>query len=137
MKKRLFVTAMILIMVLTAAVGAYADTGVQPRDTAGIIFTTDRTSSTSASIMVDVTFTEVVDRYSVVVYLQKKVNGVWTDDTTNDDYVYYNNGGGSFSFIFSKNYTDLTSGGIYRIRCVSKDYIGSTSNTFTAYSNQF
>ena len=137
MKKKFFVTAMILIMVLSTAVFAYAEGDISTRDTGSIKFVTTRISRTNADVTVDVTFTSKVDSYNVVVYLQKKVNGVWKLDTTNPDYVYYNNGFNSYDFTFSRRYTHLESGEFYRIMCVSKDYIGSSSHTFTAYSKQF
>ena len=137
MKKKLFITALILIMVLSTVVFAYAEGDISTYDTGEITFITDRTSRTSDDIIVDVGFTQKVDSYNVVIYLQKKVNGVWKLDTTNPDYVYYNNGFNSYDFTFSRRYTHLESGENYRIMCVSKDYIGSTSYTFTAYSKQF
>ena len=136
--KKLFITALILIMVLSMAVFAYAEgDSISPYSTGDVTFITDRTSRTTADIIVDVGFTQKVDSYNVVVYLQKKVNGVRKLDTTNPDYVYYNNGFNSYDFTFSRRYTHLESGEVYRIMCVSKDYIGSNTHTTTSYSNQF
>ena len=136
--KKLFITALILIMVLSMAVFAYAEgDSISPYSTGDVTFITDRTSRTTADVTISVGFTQKVDSYNVVVYLQKKVNGVWKLDTTNPDYVFYNNGFNSYDFIFSHRYTHLKSGEFYRIMCVSKDHIGSSSQTFTAYSKQF
>jgi len=128
---------MILVMVLTAAVGAYADTGAQTRDTDSVSFITNRTGRTTADVSILVNFSEEVDRYNIVVYLQKKENGVWVEDSSNDEYVFYNNGGGIDYGTFNHTYTSLVSGVNYRIKCISKDYIGSTVYTTTSYSNQF
>ena len=139
MKRKVFAIAMALIMVFSTAVFAYADTdsGISTYDTSDITFVTNRTSRTTADITIAVGFTQVVDRYSVVVYLQKKVDGTWVLDTTNDDYVYYNNGWNSSQFVFSRTYDSLKSGTTYRIKCVCKDYINDSSHTRTFYSNSF
>ena len=139
MKRKLFAIAMAFVMVFSTAVFAYAntDTGVSLYDTDTIIFSINRTSRTSANVIVDVDFTQVVDNYSVVIYLQKKVDGEWVLDTTNPDYVFYNNGFNKDSFTFSHKYSSLKSGVTYRIRCTSKDYIGSSTYTTTTYSNAF
>ena len=139
MKKKVFAIAMALIMVFSAVVFAYAstDSGVSLYGTSDVTFVTNRTSRTSADITIAVGFTQVVDRYSVVVYLEKKVNGQWVLDTTNDDYVYYNNGWNSSQFVFSRKYNSLKSGTTYRIRCVSKDYINDVPNNKTFYSSPF
>ena len=77
------------------------------------------------------------DQYSVVVYLQKKVNGEWVIDTSNSERTLYHNGWKKSSFYFYNQYTGLERGVTYRIKCVSKDYIGSTTTTTTVYSNTF
>ena len=135
MKKRMLALAMILILVLTSTVFAYAE--VEPRNTALVTYDISRISRTSATATVDVTFSTIVDRYDVKIYLQKKIDGQWVLDTDNVDYAYYNSGTNSFEFIFNHIYTDLEAGVNYRLRCVSRDYIGNNLNTFTTYSNQF
>ena len=52
------------------------------------MYAVSRISRTKADVTVDVTFSTVVDRYSVVIYLQKKVNGQWVNDSTNEEYVF-------------------------------------------------
>ena len=134
-KKKLIALTMILTLLLTSTAFAYAD--VQPRDTDIVSFNIDRTSRTTATATINVSFATLVDRYVVTMYLQKKVDGVWVSDTSNDDYVYSNTGTNARRFIFNHVYTDLESGVNYRIKCISKDYIGDSSYTLTCYSNQF
>ena len=129
--------AMILALLLTAAVSAYAETEIQPRDTDMVTFVTTRTGRTTANVTVSVSFSQVVDRYSVVVYLQKKENGEWVNDWQNEEYVFFNNGSQKDTFLFANTYNHLSEGVIYRIKCVSKDYIGDSTYIFTSYSNQF
>ena len=100
MKKKLFALTMAMLIVLTSSIACYADT-ITPRDTNYIIYTTDRLSRTKADVMVDVAFVEKVDRFNVVIYLQKRVNGEWVLDSTNDEYVFYNNGFRKKHFTFS------------------------------------
>ena len=134
-KKRIFALVMVLTLVLTSTVFAFAE--VQPRETATITFTTERVSRTKAEATIDVTFVSFVDRYTIAIYLQKKVNGVWINDTTNEDYAYYDSGTSDYDYIVDRVYSDLESGVNYRLKCVSRDYIGNSSYEFTAYSNQF
>lgn len=126
---------MILILILSSTVLAYAE--VQPRDTAMVTFYIDRVSRTSAEATIDVAFDTDVSRYTIAVYLQKKVNGSWVNDTTNPDYAIYESGTYDNDHLFGYTYTSLTSDVIYRLKCVSTDYIGSSSYTTTTYSNQF
>ena len=137
MKKKILCTVLILVLLLTAAVSAYADSGIQPRDTDVVTFVTTRTGRTTADVTVSVSFSQVVDRYSVVIYLQKKENGEWVNDWQNEEYVFFNNGSQKETFLFSNAYTHLSEGVIYRIKCVSKDYIGDSTFITTTYSNQF
>lgn len=137
MKKKILCTALILVLLLAAAVSAYAETVTQPRNTDSVIFATTRTSRTSADVSVYVSFTEPVDRYNVIIYLQKKENGEWVNDWNNEEYVFFNNGSQAETFFFANAYTHLSEGVIYRIKCVSKDYIGDSSFVTTSYSGQF
>ena len=137
MKKYLFAAVLILVMLLASSAFACAEDGIQPRDTNAVTFAVSRISRTKADVTVDVTFSTVVDRYSVVIYLQKKVNGQWVNDSTNEEYVFYNNGFKEDDFLFGNTYTHLSEGVTYRIKCVSKDYIGDSTYIFTSYSNQF
>lgn len=145
MKKKILLAVMLLVIVFTGTAVAYASDGngdgggggIMPRDTNVIYYSTRRTSATTAEVTVDVTFSQVVNRYNVVIYLQKKVNGEWELDTTNPDYVFYNNGGNNDEFTFSHIYTHLQDGVNYRVWCVSRDYIGETRYITNGYSNQF
>ena len=134
-KKKLIALAMILTLLLTSTAFAYAD--VQTRETNTVLFSINRTSRTTAAATVEVDFSTKVDRYDVTIYLQKKINGVWVSDTTNADYIYRNSGQNSFDYTFNHIYSHLESGEIYRLKCVSKDYIGNSTTSFTSYSNQF
>ena len=134
-KKKLITLAMILTLLLTSTAFAYAE--VQSRDTDIVTFNIERTSRTSAAATVTISFAARVDKYDVTMYLQKKVDGVWVSDTTNDDYLLKNTGSGSQRFIFNHIYSDLKSGVNYRLKCVSKDTIDGSSYTLTCYSNQF
>ena len=134
-KKRIFALVMVLTLVLSSTVFAFAE--VQPRDTATVIFSTNRVSRTEAEVTIDVNFVSLVDRYTIAIYLQKKVDGQWENDTSNDDYAIYESGTSDYDYFFSHLYSDLEAGEIYRLKCVSRDYIGSSSYTTTTYSNQF
>ena len=135
MKKRILALAMILILVLTSTVFAYADG--QTRDTNVVYFAIERTSRTTATASVDVTFSTDVDHYNVTVYLQKKVDDRWVSDVSNPDYVFSKSGTDDFEFLFYHTYSNLVSGVHYRLKCVSTDTVGSNSYSFTSYSNQF
>ncbi len=143
MKKKLLSFMVIMVLVVSFCATGFASSGdggtaeIRPQSTTDILFVIDRISATQAAIDVDVTFTQTVDQYNVVIYLQKYSNGRWVLDTTNDDYVYFNNGWHEHSFLFSKKYTDLKRGTSYRIQCISKDYIDGTSYITTAYSPSF
>ena len=140
MKKKLLSVLTALVLVTSCLSVAFAvpeDSGIQPYDTSGVTYGINRTSSTTASININVHFSQKVDQYSVVVYLQKLSNGSWVNDTNNDDYVYYNNGWDARSFLFSRTYDDLERGATYRIQCVSKDYIDGEPTTSVTYSRSF
>ena len=134
-KKRIFALVMVMTLVLTSTVFAFAE--VQPRDTATVEFITNRTSRTSAQATVDVNFTQEVDRFTIAIYLQKKVDGAWVNDTGNADYAFYDSGTDSYDYTVGIVYTDLVANVNYRVKCISRDYIGSSSYEFTSYSNQF
>lgn len=147
MKKKILSIIMMLVIALTGTVSAYA--GEAPadagdgekagpqRDTNNVHIVARRTSATSANVSINILFSDVVDSYNVVVYLQKKVNGEWVLDTTNPEYVFYNNGYKKDEFSFGHVYTNLKEGTIYRIWCVSKDTVGTSSYNSSYYSSQF
>ena len=135
MKKQMLALTMILILVLTSTVFAYAEG--QTRETNLVTFLASRDSRTNATVTVDVTFSTYVDQYNVTIYLQKKVDDRWVSDVTNPDYVFSKSGTNSLDYTFNHRYTTLDSGSSYRLKCVSRDTVGTNSYTFTAYSNQF
>ncbi|MBR3707321.1 MAG: hypothetical protein IKM19_10150 [Firmicutes bacterium] len=141
MKKKISVLLMVLVMVLSATVTSYAAVGdggvVSPQSTSSVDFNISRSSGTTADAEVLVTFTSEADEYSVVVYLQKKVNGVWTNDNTNDEYVFYNNGINSRTVAFANTYDSLVYGTTYRLMVVSRDIHGTSEYRATTYSNSF
>jgi len=140
MKKKISVLLMVLVMVLSATVTSYAAMGddvVSPQSTSSVSFIIDRTSGTTADAEVDVTFSSTADEYSVVVYLQKLVNGAWVNDNTNDEYVFYNNGINAHTVIFTHNYDSLVYGTSYRLMVVSRDIKDATEYRITTYSNPF
>ena len=140
MKKKLLSVLTALVLVTSCLSVAFAvpeDSEIQPYDTSGVTYGINRTSSSTASININVHFSQKVDQYSVVIYLQKLSNGSWVNDTNNDDYVYYNNGWDARSFLFSRTYDDLERGATYRIQCVSKDYIDGAPTTSVTYSRSF
>ena len=140
MKKKLLSLFITLILAFSCCSVAFAvpeDEGITPYETHSISYVIDRTSATSATAAVNVSFSTRVDQYSVVIYLQKLSNGSWIDDNTNKDYVYYNNGWNQPSFLYSKKYDSLKRGTTYRLKCVSKDYIGSSYHIATSYSYSF
>ena len=140
MKKKLLSVLTALVLVTSCLSVAFAvpeDSEIQPYDTSGVTYGINRTSSTTASININVHFSQKVDQYSVVIYLQKLSNGSWVNDTNNDDYVYYNNGWDARSFLFSRTDDDLERGATYRIQCVSKDYIDGAPTTSVTYSRSF
>lgn len=140
MKKKLLSLFIALTLAFSCCSVAFAvpeDESITPYDTNNVIFAISRTSATKASVSIDVHFSTRVDQYSVVVYLQKLSNGSWVNDTTNEDYVYYNNGWNKYDFLYSRTYDDLVRGTTYRIKCVSKDYIGNSNTISTTYSKAF
>lgn len=134
-KKKIFSLIMILVLLLSSTVLAFAD--VQPRETAVVTYITNRTSRTTAEATVDVDFGDTVDEYNVWVYLQKKVDGEWVNDLSNIEYLVYKTGKNNYDCTVSHRYTHLTSGVIYRLRCISKDTLDGVNSSFTSYSNQF
>lgn len=142
MKKKLLSSLIIVVLLFSFCSVSFAstddgDVGIVPYETDVVSYAIDRTSSTTANVSINVSFSQRVDQYSVVVYLQKYSNGSWILDNTNDDFVYFNNGLNARSFLFSKKYDDLKRGVTYRIMCISKDYIGNTSHISTTYSPSF
>lgn len=138
MKNKILVMVLAMVLVFSCTAAAFAGGGIQPYDTGSVRFIIDRTSGTTADVTVDVSFTDEADEYNVVIYLQKKVNGSWRNDTTNQDYVFYNNGFNSGEFLFEHNYTNLTYGTTYRIMVISIDkYDDGTQYRNTTYSNAF
>lgn len=143
MKKKIVSVFLILALVLSFGSAAFAaeievmDNSAQPYDTNSVSFEIDRISASKADVYIDIHFSQVVDRYSVVIYLQKKVDGKWVIDTTNPERTLFNNGIKESSFYFYNRYTGLKRGVSYRIRCISKDYIDSSTSTLTTYSKPF
>lgn len=139
------IVSLFLVLVLTMSFGSIAfasteiidDSGIDTHDTDAIVFDIDRISATKADVYIDVYFSQTVDIYNVVVYLQKKVDGEWVIDTSNPERTLYNNGFNKSSFYFYNQYTGLDRNTSYRIRVVSKDTIGSKVETYNAYSNTF
>lgn len=140
MKKKLLsiVAALIFVSSCFSVAFAVPDAGeIQPYETNSVVYGIERASTTVANVSLTVNFSQRVDRYSVVVYLQKLSNGSWVLDTTNDDYVYYNNGVSAHYCDFDKKYDDLKRGVSYRLQVVSKDYIGDSIHTSVSYSRAF
>lgn len=139
------IVSLFLVLILTMSFGSVAfasteiidDPGIDTHDTDAIVFDIDRISATKADVYIDVYFSQTVDIYNVVVYLQKKVDGEWVIDTSNPERTLYNNGFNKSSFYFYNQYTGLNRNTSYRIRVVSKDTIGSKVETYNAYSNTF
>lgn len=136
MKNKVLVIALALVLVFSCT-AAFADSGIQPRQTSSVHFSIQRTSGTTADANVIVDFSSVADEYSVVVYLQKLVNGVWKNDNTNSEYVFYNNGFNSDICFFSHSYNSLSYGVTYRLMVVSRDKHGTNEYRTTTYSNSF
>ena len=139
------IVSLFLVLILTMSFGSVAfasteiidDPGIDTHDTDAIVFDIDRISATKADVYVTVYFSQTVDIYNVVVYLQKKVDGEWVIDTSNPERTLYNNGFNKDSITFHNEYTGLNRNTNYRIRVVSKDTIGSSVHTLTTYSNAF
>lgn len=137
MKNKVLVIALALVLVFSFTAAAFADSVIQPRETEHVTFSIQRTSGTTATVDVSVSFSGIADEYSVVVYLQKLVNGTWKNDNTNDEYVFYNNGFNSSGCLFSHNYDSLSYGVSYRLMVVSRDKRGGSEYRTTTYSNLF
>lgn len=138
MKNKVLVMVLVLLMVFTCTAAAFADSGIMPLDTNSVHFYIERTSGTTADVDIVVYFTSEADEYSVVVYLQKLVNGTWINDSTNPEYVFFNNGFNSYSCLFSHDYDSLVRGTTYRIKCISRDkYDNGSEYRTTTYSNPF
>lgn len=140
MKNKVLVMVLAMVLVFSCTAAAFADSGnggIAPLSTVSVVFAIQRTSGTTADADVSVTFSGEADEYSVVVYLQKLVNGSWKNDSTNPDYVFYNNGFNSAGCLFSHEYDSLTYGVSYRLMVVSRDKHGSSEYRETTYSNLF
>lgn len=137
MKNKILVMVLVMLMVFSSAAAAFADSGIQPYDTGSVRYTIERTSGTTADAEVVVTFTRTAVEYSVVVYLQKLVNGTWKNDSTNPEYVFYNNGFDSNICLFSHEYDSLSYGTTYRLMVVSRDKVNGNEYRTTTYSNAF
>ena len=137
MKNKVLVMVLAMVLVFSCTAAAFADSGIQPYDTGAITFVTQRTSGTTAYVGVDVSFTSVADEYNVVVYLQKKVSGVWKNDNTNSEYVFYNNGFNSNICHFAHDYDSLSYGTTYRLMVISIDKYPTREYRVTTYSNSF
>lgn len=137
MKNKILVMVLVILMVFSSAAAAFADSGIQPYETGAVDYIISRTSGTTADVEVAVHFTSTADSYSVVVYLQKLVNGTWKNDSSNPDYVFYNNGFNSNLCVFVHEYDSLTYGTSYRLMVVSRDIHGSNEYRTTTYSNLF
>ncbi|MGN0681696.1 MAG: hypothetical protein ACI4LY_06780 [Candidatus Fimisoma sp.] len=143
MKRKLLIVVMAIALTFSCCAAAFAavpnggDTA-QPYNTSSMTFAIERTSATKAEASILVIFSQSVDRYSVTVYLQKlNSDGTWSLATENSDYVLYNNGIQSRSFTFDHIYQNLNRGTTYRLKCVSKDYIGDNTYISTGYSYSF
>ena len=119
-----------------AAVGD-GDNVMQPYATHSVTFSIERTSATTADVYVNTIFTDVVDSYNVVIYLEKYENGEWVIDIDNDEYVFFNNGWNKRIFTFFNTYEGLERGASYRIMCISKDHVGDIESRSTVYSRTF
>lgn len=137
MKNKVLVIALALVLVFSFTAAAFADSGIQPYSTGLVDFIISRTSGTTADVEVSVHFTSTADSYSVVVYLQKLVNGTWKNDNTNPEYVFYNNGFNSNLCVFAHDYTNLQYGTSYRLMVISRDIKGDNEYRTTTYSNLF
>ena len=140
MKKKLISLALALALVLSFSSVALAESGpveVEPQNTDSIIFEIERISASKADVYATVYFSQTVNVYNVVVYLQKKVDGEWQLDFSNPERTLYNNGFQDDSFSFYNQYTGLERGASYRIHLVSRDTIGDDLSIFNAYSNPF
>lgn len=140
MKKKLISLALALALVLSFSSVALAESGpveVEPQDTSSVVFDIERISASKANVYASVYFSQTVDIYNVVVYLQKKVDGEWQLDFSNPERTLYNNGFKNDSFSFYNQYTGLERGASYRIHLVSRDTIGDNLSIFNAYSNPF
>lgn len=140
MKNKVLVIALVMVLVFSCTAAAFADSGdggIAPLSTVSVVFAIQRTSGTTADASVSVTFSGEADEYSVVVYLQKLVNGSWKNDNTNPEYVFYNNGFNSVSCLFAHNYKSLTYGTSYRLMVISRDKQGSNEYRSTYYSDLF
>lgn len=137
MKNKVLVIALALVLVFSFTAAAFADSGIQPYDTGRVDFLIERTSGTTAEVDVVVNFTRVATEYSVVVYLQKLVNGTWKNDNTNPEYVFYNNGFNSSMCHFAHDYDSLSYGTTYRLMVVSRDKYPTEEFRATTYSSPF
>lgn len=137
MKNKVLVMVLAMVLVFSFTAAAFADSGIQPYSTGAVEFSISRTSGTTADASVVVYFSSEADEYSVVVYLQKLVNGTWKNDSTNPEYVFYNNGFNSDTFLFEHDYVSLTYGVSYRLMVVSRDKRNGSEYRSTTYSSLF
>lgn len=84
MKKRLLSTFIVIVLLFSFCSVSFASTddgnaGIVPYSTHSVLFTIDRASSTVANAAIVVEFSQTVDTFSVVVYLQKYSGGEWRE----------------------------------------------------------
>ncbi len=143
MKKKLLSFMVIMVLVVSFCATGFASSGdggtaeIVPQSTHSVLYIINRESATTAEANVIVEFSQRVDQYSVVFFLQKYSNGKWVLDINNEDYSSFNNGWNEDSLTFEKTYDDLTRGVSYRLKCISKDYIGDNVHTTVSYSHTF
>ena len=114
-----------------------AEEVVEPRVTSSLMLTVSRDSGTDGSATIDVNFANIMDSFTIDVYLQKLSNGSWVNDTSNEDYhlrVYGSNRSCAF---FDSFYDDLKRGTSYRVKVVSKTVFNGVTYQRSAYSQTF
>ena len=143
MKKKLLSFMVIMVLVVSFCATGFASSGdggtaeIVPQETDSVTSVVNRRSATTATASMNIAFSQEVDQYSVVVYLQKYSNGEWVLDINNDDYSSFNNGWNARNFLYTHVYDDLKRGVTYRLKCISKDYIDGTSHISTFYTHSF
>ena len=111
---------------------------VTPYLTSSMNIAVSRESGTKGIASIDVNFANIMDSFTITVYLQKlSSNGSWVNDTSNEDYILSVVGTDRTFALFDSYYDKLVRGTSYRIKVVSKTVYNGVTYQRSGYSQVF
>lgn len=139
--KKLFVSLLLVFAMAfsccTVGFASVPDEEVTPYVTSSMNISVSRESGTDGGATINVNFANLMDSFTITVYLQKLNNGNWVNDTTNEDYMLKVVGSKRYSALFDVFYDDLTRGTSYRLKVVSKTEYNGVTYQRSGYSQVF